>query len=95
MSDITTEGWEGLNATRENDEVFGDQTPPEIIIHMNKCFSSASGRKVLKHLRSMTIEQPAWYPGAEASHGYAREGQDSIVRYIEQCIERAKEMKNG
>tara|TARA_R110000765_G_scaffold157846_1_gene261278 strand:+ start:1062 stop:1343 length:282 start_codon:yes stop_codon:yes gene_type:complete len=93
MADITTEGWEGLNATRDSDALVGELTPPDILIHMNKCFATPSGRKVLKHLRSMTIEQAAWYPGAEASHGYAREGQDSIVRYIEQCIQRAKEFK--
>lgn len=93
MADITSEGWEGLNASRDDDMIGGDQTPPEILIHMNKCFSTSSGRKVLAHLRVMTIEQPAWYPGADPSHGFAREGQDSIVRYIEQCIQRAKELK--
>ncbi len=93
MADITSEGWAGLNANREDDVLAQDQTPPDIVIHMNKCFSTPSGRKVMAHLRNMTIEQPCWYPGADASHGYSREGQDSIVRYIEQCIQRAKEIK--
>jgi len=93
MADISTEGWAGLNATRDDDVLAKNLTPPDILVHMNKCFGTPSGRKVLAHLRQMTIEQPAWYPGAEASHGFAREGQNSIVRYIEQCIQRAKEYK--
>jgi len=37
----------------------------------------------------MTIEQPSWTPGAEASNGWAREGQDSIVFEIEGRVRRA------
>ena len=39
----------------------------------------------------MTIEQPAWMPGADASYGYSREGQNSLVREIELRIRRANE----
>lgn len=53
-------------------------------------FSSEEGRKVLADLRAKTIEQPTWYPGEEASHGFAREGQNSIVRMIEERIKRAR-----
>lgn len=38
----------------------------------------------------MTIDQPTWYPGEDASHGYAREGQNSIVREIFKRIERTR-----
>jgi len=53
-------------------------------------FGTKSGRKLLTHLRAQTIEQPTWYPGEEASHGYAREGQNSLVREIERRIKRAR-----
>jgi hypothetical protein len=53
-------------------------------------FGSDEGRKVLTDLRARTIEQPSWYPGEEASHGFAREGQNSIVRNIEERIKRAR-----
>ena len=53
-------------------------------------FGSEEGRKVLTDLCAKTIEQPTWYPGEEASHGFAREGQNSIVRMIEERIKRAR-----
>ncbi|TXH55975.1 MAG: hypothetical protein E6Q97_07540 [Desulfurellales bacterium] len=54
-------------------------------------FLTDEGRRCLTALRAVTIEQAAWVPGQDASHGYAREGQDSIIRYIEQCIKTAME----
>lgn len=53
-------------------------------------FGSPEGLKVLADLRSRTIEQPSWYPGEDPSHGFAREGQNSIVRMIEERIKRAR-----
>jgi hypothetical protein len=53
-------------------------------------FMSPEGQKVLADLRSRTIEQPSWFPGEDASHGFAREGQNSIVRMIEERIKRAR-----
>jgi hypothetical protein len=58
-----------------------------------RLFSTEDGKAVLAHLRSMTIEQPAWVPGMDASHGFAREGQDSLVREIEARMRRAMELK--
>jgi len=57
-----------------------------------RVFNSRDGKKVLMHLREQTIEQPTWYPGEDASHGFAREGQNSIVREIERRIERARNL---
>ena len=53
-------------------------------------FSTRAGKKLLAHLRSVTIEQPTWYPGEDASHGYAREGQNSLIREIERRLERVR-----
>tara|TARA_Y100001937_G_scaffold52795_1_gene72947 strand:+ start:5204 stop:5470 length:267 start_codon:yes stop_codon:yes gene_type:complete len=53
-------------------------------------FNSPDGLKVLKHLESTTIDQPCWFPGTEASQGYFREGQNSLVRQINSRIRRAK-----
>ena len=55
-----------------------------------RCFSTKEGQTVLEHLRKTTIEQPTWYPGEDASHGFAREGQNSIVREIERRITRGR-----
>lgn len=48
-----------------------------------RVFNTEEGQKVLKHLRAITIEQPAFIPGEEASYGFCREGQNSLVREIE------------
>ena len=55
-----------------------------------RTFSTEAGQRVLDYLRRATYLQPTWYPGEEASHGYAREGQNSIVREIEKRIDRAR-----
>ena len=55
-----------------------------------RVFSTSDGSKLLSYLRSMIIEQPTWYPGEESSHGYAREGQNSLIREIERRLTRAR-----
>ena len=57
-----------------------------------RVFGSEDGQKLHEHLRSLTIEQPTWYPGEDASHGFAREGQNSLVREIERRIQRARKL---
>lgn len=64
-------------------------------------FRSGPGAVVLDHLRQMTIEQPAFYLGSADigggeiaslpadQQGFIREGQNSLVRYIEDRIRAA------
>lgn len=63
---------------------------PEIDKAYAVCFATSAGQKVLQHLRNLTIEQPTWYPGEDASHGFAREGQNSLVREIERRIKKVR-----
>ena len=53
-------------------------------------FDTEEGKKVLEHLKSKTLNQPTWVPGSEPSFGYAREGQNSVIRDILMRMERAK-----
>ena len=55
-----------------------------------RVFNTEDGQKVLKYLRSITIEQPVFIPGEEASYGFCREGQNSLVREIEKRVQRAR-----
>jgi len=50
------------------------------------CFSSAAGKKVLKHLRHCTIDQPTMIPD-QVHYSYMREGQNSLVREMIRRIE--------
>ena len=80
------EGWEGLNPA------FDDGKKPQINdldLLYGRCFKSEEGQKVLAHLRHITIEQPAWNPGEDASYGYVRTGMAEIVRMIEKRIARS------
>lgn len=56
-----------------------------------KCFSTASGRKVLEWMTKFTLDSPTWWPGRPAEFGYWREGQNNLVRQIKSKINNAKD----
>jgi len=89
---MVVDGWQGLQEVdpqiAEKQQVDKDDVDRLYL----RVFGSDDGQKLLTHLRSMTIEQPTWYPGEEASHGYAREGQNSLVREIERRMKRARNL---
>lgn len=88
---MVVDGWEGLQTA--NPELTEKQVDKDDIDRLYlRVFASDDGASLLTHLRSLTIEQPTWYPGEEASHGYAREGQNSLVREIERRMKRARNL---
>jgi len=84
------EGWDGLRSVEPQTRLTQQDNQDDIDRLYLRVFGSEDGQKLHEHLRSLTIEQPTWYPGEDASHGYAREGQNSLVREIERRIERAR-----
>lgn len=86
------EGWEGLRQVEPELRSKSITELDDIDRLYLRVFGSDDGQEVLSHLRSLTIEQPTWYPGEEPSHGYAREGQNSLVREIERRIRRASKL---
>ena len=83
---INTPGWDGLEA--EPQRLVEIDTHTEIDRAFWRLFNNEDGQTVLEHLIAITIDQPAWTPGADPSYGYAREGQNSIIREIQQRIRR-------
>lgn len=87
---MNPDGWAGLQSVdpsiAEKQQIDKDDIDRLYL----RVFGSDDGQKLLTHLRSLTIEQPTWYPGEDASHGYAREGQNSLVREIERRMNRAR-----
>jgi hypothetical protein len=86
------EGWDALRTVEpelRKDVVDMQDDVDRLYLRV---FGSDDGQELLQHLRAQTIEQPTWYPGEEASHGYAREGQNSIVREIERRMKRARHL---
>jgi len=52
-------------------------------------FLTAAGRETLQMMRTVTVEATTWDAGLgpnAVNHGFWREGQNSIVRWIEKCI---------
>jgi|GEM_PF-409624 hypothetical protein len=86
---INAIGWDGVNAENQPIKLTNQDLQKELDIQFKRCFGTEYGQKVLEHLVNITINQPAWVPGADASFGYAREGQNSLVREIQQRIRRA------
>jgi len=84
-----SEGWDFFDPSQVEKDAEPSQKQ-EIDILIARTFATEQGQKVLAWLRQVTIEIPAWVPGQDASYGFAREGQNSLVREIERRIERAR-----
>lgn len=83
------QGWDDLREV-DTPTLSVDQAVKDLDKNFVRTFSTEEGKEVLDYLVSMTLDQPAWYPGEDPSHGYAREGQNSIVREIIKRIERGR-----
>lgn len=89
---INSVGWDGVNATETVHPIRHDlDHQMSLDVAFRKTFQTKEGKRVLEHLVSITVDQPAWVPGADTSYGFAREGQNSIIREIQQRIRRANE----
>ena len=86
---INDDGWDGLEAPAHLEPV---DTFGELDRAYYRLFNTPDGVKVLDHLKVITLNQPCWVPGSEPSYGYAREGQNSIIREI---IQRIRRSQNG
>ncbi len=83
-------GWEGIEVLDEEPKGEPKDRQIELDKAFARTFETTEGKKVLDYLASRTLQQPTWVPGADNSYGYAREGQNSIIREINKRIERAK-----
>jgi len=83
------EGWDGLRE-QVAEVTSSDQKNNDIDLQFVRCFSTEAGIEVLEYLKGVTLDQASWYPGEDPSHGFAREGQNSIVREIIKRIERGR-----
>lgn len=91
IQSINNIGWDGVDATNEPIQIINREKQRELNIAFKRCFSTKDGETVLSFLKEVTLNQPCWVAGADVSFGYAREGQNSIIREIEQRIRRANE----
>ena len=81
-------GWDDLES--DFAPVEQDQKQIDMNILMARTFGTDYGKKVLAWMRQFYLEQPCWQPGADASFGQWREGQNAVIRDIEARIRKAK-----
>lgn len=87
---MSRNGWEGIDVLDEK-SIASKDNQLELDKAFARTFETEEGRKVLKYLVTRTMHQPTWIPGGDTSFGFAREGQNSIIREIQTRIERAKQ----
>lgn len=92
---MSENGWSGLDqqnadADKQHEAALARY---EDAAKIASAFNGSAGREALRKLRELTIDRPTWpAEGAggfydAAAYGFAREGQNSIIRHIERCIE--------
>ena len=80
--------WEDLENESASPEP--NQAGVDLNLQMAKTFARDEGQMVLAVVRGVYLEQPCWQPGADQSLGMFREGQNSVIRDIENRIRKAK-----
>lgn len=85
----------------ENSQAYIDaaRADYELCVYFAKTFNGKSGKEVLKFLRTATIESSTWCVSFGSrdkaiDHGFAREGQNALIKDIEKRIEIGKACKN-
>ena len=89
--DITTPGWEGVNADSPLPLKQTETEAAELARALNRILERQAGEKLLEWLCGAFLHQPAWAPGYDAEFGYYREGQNALIREIVNRAERSKE----
>ena len=87
---MAKQGWDGLDILGTNKPIEQKDEQFAIDKSFARTFETEEGKKCLQFLIKKTLEQPTWVPGGDSSFGYVREGQNSVIREIQQRIERAK-----
>ena len=85
------QGWDGIEFLDVKSKSETKDTELETNKSFARTFETEEGKKVLEILINKTLKQPTWVPGGDTSLGFAREGQNSIIREIQTRIERAKQ----
>lgn len=86
-----SEGWDSLLEPQTHQETDEEKQKR----HQHKkdfvaTFSSDYGKRVLDYFKSHTVDSPTWVPGFVEGQAQWREGQNSIIREIENTIKVTK-----
>ena len=81
-------GWEDLE--NESAPFEPNQAGVDLNLQVARTFATDEGKMVLAWFRDFYLEQPCWQPGADQAMGLFREGQNSVIRDIENRIRKAR-----
>jgi hypothetical protein len=84
-------GWEDLEAI-PTDVRDAQQATDDLNRLCLRVLGDEDGQKLMEWLRTALLEQPVAVPGADSSHAYYREGQNSVVRDLEARVKRARKL---
>lgn len=98
MSEIPS-GWGWFEETNKEVEAQREQAKQKVedlLIAYRACFETPAGEVVMQDLRRFLLRVKTWDPSGDfyraAAQGFHREGQNSMVAYIEQMVERGKKV---
>ena len=93
---MTKESWLGIdrlhNQQKEKQEKQLEAVGKECAIYA-ECFNTAAGKKVLEMIRR-DLDEETWNPALGPNFGYYREGQNDILRNINNRVNYAKTRGN-
>jgi hypothetical protein len=90
IHDLTTPGWEGVNAESPLPVDEPENYQQEIDRAIARVLDTADGKLMFDWLVGSYLRQPTWAPGYATDFGYYREGQNTLIREIALRAERAK-----
>lgn len=84
------DGWEAVFAADQRQKTSETDEQRQERLQISKdfvaTFSSDHGKRVLDYFKKHTLNQPSWVPGFVEGQAQFREGQNQIIREIEQKI---------
>jgi hypothetical protein len=89
--DISSPGWDGVNAESPLPLEYAQTEQAEIDRSVSRVLESDDGQRMFGWLKAAYLEQPTWAPGYDTDYGFFREGQNTLIREIEHRASRAKE----
>ena len=89
--DITTPGWDGVNAQSPLPEEESASFQKEIDRAIARVLRTEDGRLMMDWLCGAFLHQPTWAPGYSTDFGYYREGQNTLIRELMLRGERAND----
>lgn len=91
LSDISTNGWDGVNSGNPLPPEQTDTEQHEIDRALAQTFDTDAGKIAMQFLEDAYLNTPSWAPGYTTDFGFYREGQNTLVREIKARIARAKD----